>query len=112
MHHFRSLPFFVVVLLALPIVLLSGCASTHIPSDQYGQPRDTIRAVDALGTHQNPRAHLHLMLARDEMQRAEMLTRSGNPDAAKLALLRAQADASLALTLLRLDQLQAAEDAR
>lgn len=96
-----------ILLLSAGGSLPAGCASTYIPPSEYGQPRDTIRQVEAFGTRQNPRANLHLMLARDEMERAETLIRRGDPDAARLALLRAQADAALALALLRLDQLQA-----
>jgi hypothetical protein len=81
----------------------TGCASATIPSDQYGQPRETIRAATEMGTEDNPEAELHLKLAEEQLVKADKFIKEGEKDRAELALLRAEADASLALSMLKRD---------
>jgi hypothetical protein len=82
---------------------MTGCASPSIPSDQYGQPRETIRAATEMGTEDNPEAQLHLKLAEEELVKADKFIKQEKKNRAELALLRAEADASLALSLLKRD---------
>jgi|SRR5690554_1153954 len=86
--------------------VFSGCASVKIPSDQYGQPRETIRVVDEMGVENNPQAKLHLKLANDELENADKLIKQEKKEAAKLSLTRAEADAALALALLKRDEMK------
>ncbi|WP_162687396.1 DUF4398 domain-containing protein [Bradymonas sediminis] len=77
-----------------------------IPSDQYGQPRETIRVVDEMGVENNPQAKLHLKLANDELENADKLIKQDKKEEAKLSLTRAEADAALALALLKRDEMK------
>lgn len=95
------------VLFAFGGSVFSGCASTKIPSEQYGQPRETIRAVSEIGTEDNPQARLHLKLANDELEIADKLIKQEEKEKAKLSLTRAESDAALALSLLKRDQMKA-----
>jgi hypothetical protein len=86
--------------------VFTGCASTAIPFDQYGQPRQTIRVVTEMGAEENPQARLHLKLAKDELANADKFIKQEEKEKAKLSLMRAEADASLALALLERDEMK------
>lgn len=98
-------------LLAMGGSVFTGCASVTIPSDQYGQPRETIRVVTEMGTDNNPQAKLHLKLATDELENADKLIKQDKKEEAKLSLTRAEADAALALALLKRDEMKSEVEA-
>ncbi|WP_437282802.1 DUF4398 domain-containing protein [Sorangium sp. So ce375] len=96
------------VFLALVGASVAGCAA-HAPSfgERLGASEAMIRAAEEDGADEDPRAEAHLRLAREQVQRATRLSADGVPDRARRMLLRAQADAELALALAREARAQA-----
>jgi hypothetical protein len=89
----------VAVLLAGGVV--AGCASSQ-PLQTEGSTSG-IRAAEELGAAKVPEAKLHLQLAKEELGSAEALAKSGDAERANSMLLRAEADAQLAVALSRED---------
>ncbi len=89
---------------------LSACANT--PRDAYTQSAATVRAAEAVGAAEHPRASYHLELAKEQLAVAEPLVDGSNADrkAAAKVLARAEADAELALALAESAELE--EEAR
>jgi hypothetical protein len=83
---------------------LAGCASNPLPPARVTDTQASIAAADAVGAANNPRAALHLKLAREQLQQGEALLRDGDDDEARLVLERARIDAELALALTREEQ--------
>jgi hypothetical protein len=91
-----------------PIVLaaLCGCASAPIVLDKLPQTEAPMRAAEELGAARVPQAALELKLAQDEVQQAKGFAKEGNQQRADMMMLRAQADAELAVALAREAPLQ------
>jgi hypothetical protein len=87
-----------VVLIALGA---GACASTPAPYERVASSEAAIRAAREVGSEQVPQASLHLKLAEESVQKAKAQIRDGDNNAAAFTLLRAQADAELALALAR-----------
>jgi hypothetical protein len=86
---------------ALVAFALAGCATTHaLPTDATSA---AIRSAEEIGAERVPEAALHLQLAKEEVAAAEELNAAGNADEANSWLLRAEADAELAVALSRAD---------
>lgn len=78
---------------------LTACASA--PQTAYSDSQATIRAAEAVGAAEHPRASYHLNVAKKQLAAAEPLVDGSNEDkklAAKV-LARAEADAELAMQL-------------
>jgi len=81
---------------------LSACASgSYVPASHVLGAQNAIAAAEGGGAAQNPQADLHLRLAREQLSSAQRLMRQGATARADAMLLRAQADAQLALSLAR-----------
>lgn len=79
----------------------AGCATTEA---LHTEPSSAaIRSAEELGAPDTPQASLHLVLAREEMQAAENLHGKGRVEEANSLLLRAEADAELAIALARVE---------
>lgn len=76
-----------------------GCSSN--PPLLTDSSTSAIRAAEAVGANQTPRASLHLQLAKEELDGALILAKDGEADRATSMLLRAEADAELAILLSR-----------
>jgi hypothetical protein len=91
--------------IGLGFVLISAtmgaCASTPAPYERVASSEAAIRGAHEVGSEQIPQAALHLKLAEEAVQKAKALIRDGDNQAASFVLLRAQADAELALALAR-----------
>lgn len=98
----RLVPF---LSLGLSLAVTSGCSST-LPPDRVAEPRAAIRAATEMGAQNNPQAALHLKLAQDQVTRADALLKDGDKDKAGWALMRADADAELALALAKEEKLK------
>lgn len=84
-----------------------GCGGgSTLPPAQVTQTQSAISAAEAVGAKENPRAALHLKLAKDQMKGAEALLREGDEKEARLVLERATADAELALAMTRTAETQ------
>jgi Spy/CpxP family protein refolding chaperone len=83
----------------LIIVVAAGCASR--PALRTESSTSAIRAAEEVGASGVPRASYHLQLAKEELDRARVLSDKGKKDEAASQLLRAEADAELAVVLSR-----------
>lgn len=81
------------------VALATGCSSS--PPLQTESSTSAIRAAEAVGTTNSPRAALHLQLARESADQAKVLADKGEKDEAKSLLTRAEVDAELAVLLAR-----------
>lgn len=76
-----------------------GCASG--PPLKTEPSTSGIRAAEEVGAAEVPKAALHLQLAKEELARAEKLAAEGDKEEGASMLLRAEADAELAVALSR-----------
>lgn len=88
------------LLLALPAAAV-GCAATTALHTETSSA--AIRSAEDLGAANVPLASLHLQLAKEELEAANELNKQGDTEEAKSLLLRAEADAELAVALSRAD---------
>ncbi len=89
---------------ALAVVVgasIVGCASS--PPLRTESSTSGIRAAEEVGAAKVPRAALHLQLAKEELDRAKKFGADGDKEQGSSMLLRAQADAELAVALSRED---------
>lgn len=89
--------------LAVAIVataLAAGCASVPLRTETS---TSGIRAAEEVGAREVPQAALHLQLAKEELNKAKTLAANGKDEMAASMLLRAEADAELAVLLSRED---------
>ncbi len=78
---------------------IAGCASS--PALRTESSTSAIRAAEAVGASDVPRASLHLQMAKEELDQAKVLGEKGDKERATSLLTRAEADADLALLLSR-----------
>lgn len=98
----------ILVIGALATLLgMAGCASNPVPPARVTDTQASISAADAVGAANNPRAALHLKLAREQLAQGEKLLRDGDDEEARLVIDRARMDAELALALTRSEQAKA-----
>jgi hypothetical protein len=81
------------------VVAMVGCASR--PGLRTETSTSAIRAAEEVGANDVPRASFHLQAAKDELAGARDLSAKGEKDKAASLLLRAEADAELAILLSR-----------
>jgi pyridoxal biosynthesis lyase PdxS len=88
----------------------AGCSSeAALRTDSSSS---AIRAAEEVGAGEVPQASFHLQMAKEELAAAQALSDKGEHDKAVSLLLRAEADAELAVLLSRKsDEKQAALDA-
>lgn len=89
-----------------------GCGGMPPPNDQLAASQAAIRAAEEVGGNSDPRAALHLKLAREQLEQAKALIQDDDNEAAERLLKRAEADAELALAIAKQRNTQAeAEEA-
>jgi hypothetical protein len=81
-------------------LVIGGCAA-GVSNEKIAATDSSIRAAEELGAPKVPQAALHLQLAKEENQHAQSLIKDGDTKHAEGQLMRAQADAELALALAR-----------
>ncbi|MFW6053867.1 MAG: DUF4398 domain-containing protein [Persicimonas sp.] len=99
MQRLLTVPALALGLLILPLV---GCATADrqdLSAREYSQPRETIQAAQSMGADEVPRARMFLSYASEQMREADQAIEAGENAQAKRLLVRAQADAELALAL-------------
>jgi hypothetical protein len=77
----------------------AACGKSAIPADRLGRTEGAIQGAQAMGATQEPSAALHLRLANENLARAKKLISDGENDRARYVLMRAEADANLARSL-------------
>lgn len=92
-----SNPGIFLVLVAAMGVCAVGCASA--PPLRTEASTSGIRAAEEVGASEVPRAALHLQMAKEELEQAKKLGADGDKEQGASMLLRAQADAELAVAL-------------
>jgi|SRR5690606_16857489 len=91
--------------LALGIAACGGAATV---TPKTADATSAIAAAEAVGAQQHAEASAYMKLARDELAAAKELMRQDEPEKAQLMLERAQADAELALLLVRRNEAKTA----
>jgi hypothetical protein len=92
-------------LVSLAAVVL-GCGGAQLNQAHVTEVQSSVKAAEAVGANDQPKAALHLQLARDQMAEAQRLAKDGDDENAELVLNRARADAELAIQLARTEQEQ------
>lgn len=82
------------------LVLAAGCAA-GVSNEKVAATDSSIRAAEEVGAPGVPQAALHLQLAKEENEHAQKFIKDGDAKHAEGQLMRAQADAELALALAR-----------
>jgi hypothetical protein len=95
----RHLPVSLFVLAAMYM----GCGSYPAPQQKMVSAEASIRGAQEVGAARVPQAQLHLKLAQEQVDKAKALMADGDNKRAEMLLLRAQADAELALALAKED---------
>ena len=80
---------------------IAGCGSS--PAINKEASTSAIRAAEEVGASKVPSASLYLQLAKEGLEKAKVLAADGDKEQAESMLLRAQADAELAVALSRGD---------
>ena len=80
--------------------IIAGCSNAPLRTEAS---TSGIRAAEEVGAAKIPQASLHLQLAKEELELAKGLAAKGEKEKAASMLLRAEADAELAVTLSRGD---------
>ncbi|MCK9392660.1 MAG: hypothetical protein M0Q01_13965 [Syntrophales bacterium] len=75
---------------------VAGCSSAPLKTEAS---TSGIRAAEEAGAAKVPQASLHLQLAKEELELARGLAAKGDKKEARSMLLRAEADAELAVVL-------------
>ena len=92
------------------IAVLTACAP-EVPTERLQSSAAAIRAAEEVGAADVPQAALHLQLAKEQSERAKKLIADGKREEATFTLMRAEADANLALALKRTTDEQVAANA-
>ena len=97
MRHVSKTGIMLIAVAFAATAIAAGCASTPRLSTEAST--SGIRAAEEVGAAEVPQASLHLQMAKEELDLARELAAKGEKEQAKSMLLRAEADAELAVTL-------------
>jgi hypothetical protein len=100
MRHVSKIGIMVFAVAVTAIAIVAGCA-TAPPTRTTEASTSGIRAAEEVGATKVPRAALHLQLAKEELGHAEAMAAKDDTDQASSMLMRAEADAELAVALSR-----------
>jgi hypothetical protein len=100
-----------------PIILVAfalvACGGYPEPKDAQIKSEAAVRGAQEVGATKSPQATLYLKYATDQIAEAKKLIADGDNERAEGVLMRAKADAELALMLAKLDTEQKeAQDAQ
>ena len=96
MKHISKIGIMVFAVAVMAIAIVVGCANAPLRTEAS---TSGIRAAEEAGAAKLPQASLHLQLAKEELELAKALAKKGEKEAAQSMLLRAEADAELAVVL-------------
>lgn len=97
MRHVSKIRFMVYAVAIAATAIIAGCSSAPLRTTEA--TTSGIRAAEEAGAAKVPQASLHLQLAKEELELAKKLTAKGDKEEAASMLLRAEADAELAVAL-------------
>jgi len=98
MRNVSKIKFIVFTVAFVATAIVAGCASAPAPLRTEASTSG-IRAAEEVGAAKVPQASLHLQLAKEELALAKSLFAKGDKEKAASMLLRAEADAELAIAL-------------
>ena len=98
MRHVSKIGIMVFAVAAVATAIVAGCANAPAPLRTEASTSG-IRAAEEAGAAKVPQASLHLQLAKEELKLAKELAAKGEKEQAASMLLRAEADAELAVVL-------------
>jgi Domain of unknown function (DUF4398) len=91
----------------IPLCLAAAaCGGGQLNQTKATNVQAAVLAAEQVGAQDQPKASLHLQLAREQVDEARKRAADGDESSANLLLDRAQADAELALQLSRTEQEQ------
>ena len=96
MRHVSKIGIMVFAVAVVATVITAGCASAPLRTEAS---TSGIRAAEEVGAAKVPQASLHLQLAKEQLERAKDLSAKDQKEQAASMLLRAEADAELAVAL-------------
>ena len=96
MRHISKIGIMVFAVAVMAIAIVAGCANAPLRTEAS---TSGIRAAEEAGAAKVPQASLHLQLAKEELELANGLAEKGKKEEAESMLLRAEADAELAVVL-------------
>ncbi|HEY3493407.1 MAG TPA: DUF4398 domain-containing protein [Polyangiaceae bacterium] len=88
---FRALPLF--------SVALTACGGAAVPQEALTAAKASVQGAEVAGAASEPKAALHLKLAKEQITKAEALIEDGDNEEAAVQVDRAQADADLSMSL-------------
>lgn len=92
-------------------IALGGCLfGGPVPADKLARSEAAVRGAEEIGAERNAIGSRHLQTARESFKEGKRLVMEGEQDRATMMLLRAEADAQLAMNVTR--EATALEDAR
>jgi len=90
------------ILTSTAVLAALGCAGTYPPpTQQLADVQSANRSAVELGAQSNPNAQLHLKLAQEQLGQAQAAVEKEDNERAEGLLMRAKADAELAIALTR-----------
>lgn len=92
----RTKTFFLVLTAS---VTTMACGGAAVPQSELVDAKSSVSAAEAVGAEDEPRASLHLKMAKDAIVEAEQLIEAGENEKARAAFERARSDAELAISL-------------
>lgn len=89
------------LIVATAMVVGAGCATTPVPADKLASSQASVKSAEEMNAQGEPRAALHLKLAKEQLSQAKDLMKEGENDKARAVLTRAEADGEAALNIAR-----------
>ena len=83
------------------LFLSAGCATTPVPAGKLARSQGAVKSAEEMNAPAEPRAALHLKLAKEQLAQATDLMKDGDNEHAAMVLQRAEADGEAALALAR-----------
>ena len=89
------------------LAVLVGCGGAELNQTRVTNVQAAVLAAEQVGANDQPKAALHLQLAKEQIESAKRLAADGDGSNANLLLERAKVDAELAMQLARTEREQA-----
>ena len=96
MKHLSKIGIILIAVAVASTGIIAGCANAPLRTEAS---TSGISAAEEAGAAKVPQASLHLLLAKEELESAKKLSAKGEKEQADSMLMRAEADAELAVSL-------------
>ena len=92
------------ITIIVPVLATACGASYPVPTQRMADAQSAHRSAQELGADKQPAAQLHLKLAEEQIAKANTILKDEDNRRADFMLIRAKADAELALALVRAEK--------